>query len=219
MRRLTIAILLILWLAAPAAAAGQDVWAVNGRFSIDAKSVPISQLLRYIDQVTGMRSKIPADVAHMTVSVVCNDVDFEEAVRKIFEGVPLDYVVLGTSGIIVVGRSNPAGLQQQNTAPVPAAAAAPRRPEISPEDRPDPFGALPKPGDPPTPNPFAALPAGMIPANAGQPGQAVEPPVSPFSRPLPAFGSNPPASPAQPENSEPQYPVTNPDAPHAPRNP
>src|SRR6516165_2449303 len=93
-------------LAAPAfAAKGPEIELVDNKLSIDAETVPLSRLLRLLDLATGMKSKVPPELANRNISVKFSGLDLTEGVRKIFQGQPLDYVVIEGQGVIVTAAS------------------------------------------------------------------------------------------------------------------
>ena len=84
---------------------GLDIRIIDGKVSIQAEAVPLSRLLRLLDQATGMTSKVPSELTNKTITVRFSNLNFEEAINKIFEGQPLDYVVVEGKSIIVIGTS------------------------------------------------------------------------------------------------------------------
>src|SRR5215471_6017329 len=112
-----------------AAESGPDIRIVDNKVSIQAEAIPLSRLLRLLDQVTGMTSKVPPELANRNVSVRFTNLTLEDAVHKIFEGQPFDYVMVGGKGIIVTGSSQ--ALTARNGGP----SSAPP-PENIPEENP-----------------------------------------------------------------------------------
>ena len=84
---------------------GPDIRIVDNKVSIHAEAIPLSRLLRLLDQATGLTSKVPPELANRNISVRFTDLNFDEAIQKIFEGQPLDYVVVAGKSIIVTGTS------------------------------------------------------------------------------------------------------------------
>ena len=184
-------------LAAHAFAAGSAPRVVYSqqKVSVDAKSIPLSRLLPVWDEATGMRSTVPRELASQTVTVKFSELPLDEAVRRIFEKLPLDYVFIEARGIIVTGRSQ-----------APAAPPAAEAPAVN-KGAPEAANPLPrqKPNAPvlkPTPPPPIPTPFGPIP-NTGEnavtqlpPVQGTPPPpkffapAAPFA-PLPDSGENP----------------------------
>jgi hypothetical protein len=140
------ALTLLILLAANGFASPQNV-------SIDVEGTTLSRLLRLFDQATGMHSTVPPELANRTVSVRFSGLRVEDAVRKIFENLPLDYVFIGGQGIVVTGVSEeivsteePAPVyeeESEETALTPAQ-QVPKLPPESPEEHviPTPFGFI-----------------------------------------------------------------------------
>jgi len=83
------------------AAKGPEVDMVDNRLSINAEAVPLGRLLRFFDLATGLKSKVPAELANRNISVRFSDLNIADGVKKIFQGQPLDYVVIEGQGVIV----------------------------------------------------------------------------------------------------------------------
>ena len=184
-------------LAAHAFAAGSEPRVVyfQQKVSVDAKSTPLSRLLRLWDEATGMRSSVPRELASQTVTVKFSELPLDEAVRRIFEKLPLDYVFIEARGIIITGRSQvPAGRAAAGARPPNE--DAPEAANPSPQKKPN-APALKPPPPPPTPTRFGPIP------NTGENQVLDLPPVygapatprffaptAPFA-PLPDSGENP----------------------------
>jgi hypothetical protein len=97
------------------AAKGPEVDMVDHKLSINAEAVSLGRLLRLFDLATGMKSKVPAELANRNISVRFSDLNVTDGVRKIFQGQPLDYVVIEGQGIIVT-----AAAQASTGEPAPA---------------------------------------------------------------------------------------------------
>ena len=69
----------------------------------------MSRLIRLLDQATGMKSKVPPELANRNISVKFSDLNLTDGVRKIFQGQPFDYLVVEGQGIIVTGASQGIG--------------------------------------------------------------------------------------------------------------
>jgi hypothetical protein len=99
---LSTAMLIDLPIAANAAqAAGLDILVVDGEISIDAEAVGLGRLLNLFDRAAGTESTVPTELENRNVSVQFQALDLEQAVKKIFEDLPLDYVVLEQRRIVV----------------------------------------------------------------------------------------------------------------------
>ena len=105
-RLLTIGFIFLgLTLTLTAAGSGPDIRIIDNRVSIQAEGITLGRFLHLWDQATGMTSKVPPELANRNVSVRFTDLSFDDAVRKIFEGQPMDYVMVAGKGIIVTGTS------------------------------------------------------------------------------------------------------------------
>ncbi len=94
-----------------AAAKGPEVDMVDNKLSINAEAVSIGRLLQLVDRATGMKSKVPAELANRNISVKLSGLNVTDAVRKMFQGQPLDYIMVEGQGIIVtaVSQTTPGG--------------------------------------------------------------------------------------------------------------
>lgn len=84
---------------------GPQIDLIDNKLSVNVESIPLSRLLQLIDQATGMKSKVPAELANRNMNVRFAGLDMTDAVRKIFQGLPLDYVMVQGQGIIVTAAS------------------------------------------------------------------------------------------------------------------
>lgn len=75
---------------------------IDGKISISAVSVPLGRFLKLFDRAMGMTSEVKPGLENRNVSVQFTDLDFDDAVRKIFQGQPLNYMVIKGRGIKVV---------------------------------------------------------------------------------------------------------------------
>jgi hypothetical protein len=158
MKRWLESFILATLLAAHASAAGSEPRVVyfQQKVSVDAKSTPLSRLLRLWDEATGMRSSVPSELASQTVTVKFSELPLDEAARRIFEKLPLDYVFIEARGIIVTGRSQvPAGRAAAGARPPNE--GAPDTANPSPQKKPNAPALKPSP-PPPTPTPFGPIP-------------------------------------------------------------
>src|SRR5262249_25945710 len=104
---------------------GPEIRVIDNKVSMDVDSIPLCRLLNLFDRATGLQSTVPAALANRNLSVKFTDLGFEDAVRKIFEGQPIDYVVVERQGIIVTALSQVGGPDSS-----PAAAYNPPPPQI-----------------------------------------------------------------------------------------
>jgi hypothetical protein len=88
-----------------AAAKGPQIDFVDDKLSVNAESVSLGRLLHLFDLATGMKSKVPPELANRNISVKFSGLDINDGVKKMFQGQPLDYVVIQGQGIIVTAAS------------------------------------------------------------------------------------------------------------------
>lgn len=93
-----------------------DIQVVDGQISMYAEAVGLGRLLSMFDRATGTESTVPPELENRNVSVQFLDLDRAQAVRKIFEGLPLDYVVLEAERIVVTAAS---GTVVSGAGPIP----------------------------------------------------------------------------------------------------
>jgi hypothetical protein len=126
---------------------GPDIRVVDNKVSMDVESIPLGRLLNLFDRATGLQSTVPAALANRSLSVKFADLAFEDAVRKIFEGQPLDYIVVERQGIIVTALSQAGG---PDSSSAPAFNQPPQQIEqqsfIDESNPPPPFVPPPVPG-------------------------------------------------------------------------
>ena len=96
-------VILISWPPAPSAAQANrlEVQNIDGKISISAEAVGLGRLLSMFDRAAGTESTVPVELQNRNISVQFQALDFGQAVKKIFEGLPLDYVVLEQGRIVV----------------------------------------------------------------------------------------------------------------------
>jgi|SRR5262245_30127836 len=111
----TIILAVVLALDGSAAGRGPQVTNVDQKISISADGVTLASLLRLWDQATGMQSVVAPELANVKLSVHFTGLPVNEALRKMFDGLPFDYVLAEGHGIIVMDRlqSEPAAQQAE----------------------------------------------------------------------------------------------------------
>jgi hypothetical protein len=168
-------------------------------------------LLRLLDIATGMQSRVPRDLANRNISVKFSGLELNEGVRKIFQGQPLDYVVIDGQGIVVTAASQTItpsdSVPVYNAPPVPVEQpfvqdfGQPLPPQPGNQQQPamiqTPFGPIanPRANQPPPQNvPVQGQQNPFLPGQ--QPMQPMQPgvPTPPFGAPSP-FGTPAPATP------------------------
>lgn len=74
---------------------------MDGKISITAQAIPLGRFLTLFDKAMGMKSEVKPGLENRNVSVQFTNLDFHDAVRKIFQGQPLNYIVIEGKGIRV----------------------------------------------------------------------------------------------------------------------
>jgi hypothetical protein len=191
-------------IAAPSTAAetGPQIQFIDGRLSVQADSVGLGRLVHLIDQATGMSSRVPPALANRTISVRFSGLPVESAIRKVFEGQPIDYVLIHGQGVVVTALSQ--ARREQPGSPFPPAPPFQPMPEtpFEPEELP--------PFPPQAPMPGGQMPGvqpgGMVPGQM-PPGM---PPNGPFNQPQggqPAIIQTPFGPIPNPRANQPQAPA------------
>jgi hypothetical protein len=91
-----------------AAAVGQTVPQVKNidqKLTVNVENITLSRLLRLWDQATGTQSSVPPELANKLVSVRFSGLPIEDAVQRLFQDLPFDYVHVRGEGIIITGLS------------------------------------------------------------------------------------------------------------------
>jgi hypothetical protein len=155
-----------------AAAAGPEIQYVDGKVSIQAEGMKLSQFLQLWDQATGMTSTVNPSLANEKISVRLDDLDVDAAIRKSFQGQPWNYIVMQGKGIKIIDRASTVALPTGGTTSIQPIAD-------TRNDNPPP----PVPFSQPAPPPVAAAqpaanPNGNGTSAAAQPAGAINlPPV------------------------------------------
>jgi hypothetical protein len=182
MRHWVAPIILAGFLAAEVSGAGKgpEIRVVDSKVSISAEAIPLGHLLQLFDRATGMQSTVPAALANRNLSVQFADLSFDDAVRKIFEGQPLDYVVIERQGIVVIALSQVPGPE---SSPTPVYNQAP--PQIEQQTFIDENQIQPPPVIVPgfAGSPGAGLPAPNNPFNQQQQPAVIQTPFGPIPNP------------------------------------
>ena len=121
-----------------------EIKVVDDQISIHAEAVPLGRLLGLLDRIVGTTSTVPPELANRNVSTQFTGLPLDRAVKKVFEGFPLDYVVLEGTQIVVTAVSE--SLTGQARASAPPRPSNPQ-PFVSPNRAPTPV---------PAQNPFQA---------------------------------------------------------------
>src|SRR5438105_202709 len=111
---------------AVAAGKGPEIDLVDNKLSVDAEAISLGRLLQLFDMATGMKSKVPAELANRNLSVKFSGLGVTDGVRKIFQGQPLDYVMIEGQGIFVTALSQ---APSASDSAAPAAYTPPPQPQ------------------------------------------------------------------------------------------
>jgi hypothetical protein len=181
-----------------AAGQGPEVTNIDQKISISAADITLERLLRLWDQATGMQSVVPLELANRKLSIQFTGLPVSDALRKMFNGQPFDYVLVEGHGILVMERSQSQpvaqseavsnAVEQVTEPPVsqeapslivpppepqqPIVIQTPFGPIVSPYGREQPVVQLPPVYGPP-PTPFFALTVPPVPP-AGAPNGPVQ---------------------------------------------
>jgi hypothetical protein len=180
---LGILILAGLFAADLSAANGPEIAITDNKLTVNADNISLSRLLRLLDSATGMQSKVPPELANRNLSVRFSGLSFDDAVKKIFQGQPYDYVVVRGHGIFVTAMSQGAGSE-----PAPAYTSTPQ-----PQVMEQPFIQDIQPPQPPQVFPPVVAPQGQQPAVIQTPFGPIANPRA--NQPMPQPNSMPPQPP------------------------
>lgn len=79
-----------------------EIQVVDGKVTMSALAVPLGQLLTLLDRATGLKSEVlKPELANRNISVRFTKLELNDAVAKIFEGQPLNYMMIAGKGIRV----------------------------------------------------------------------------------------------------------------------
>jgi hypothetical protein len=185
---------------------GPEIQVSDGKVTMSAQGIPLSRLLSLWDRAVGMNSQVlKPELANRMVSVRFANLPIKEAVHKIFEGQPLNYLLIEGKGIRVTDAAT-GGTTSTGTTSVSSAFDSPQQQVINtplnigtvspvvnpaggaqpPQQQTNPFGNQP-------PSPVPAANTNTNPGGATVPGQL--PPALGAANPL--IGPTPSATPAQ----------------------
>jgi hypothetical protein len=193
----------LLLLQTVAYAEGPEIQVVDGRVTMTAQAVPLQRLLSLLDRATGLDSKImKPELGNRTISVRFEDLELKDAVHKIFEGQPLNYMLIEGKGIRVTEQALSTG--SSSSSPSSPVSSFPEPQSFSTPVNPNPI--QPAQVQPPvnTTGQPAAVPFGAAPQNSNLPASTANPNVVVPGQIAPPLGTNPQPNPQQ------QYPQQNP---------
>jgi len=145
MKRYLAASTLALMMSASAfAAKGPEINIIDNKLSVAADSVSLGRLLQLFDLATGMKSKVPPELANRNMTVRFSGLPLTDAVRKMFQGQTFDYVVIEGQGIVITAASQNIAGSESASVNSPPPAVQPGDPFV--QDFPQAQGAFPQQG-------------------------------------------------------------------------
>ena len=98
---------------------GPEIQVSDGKVSMSAQAVPLGRLLSLWDRAVGMNSQVlKPELANRMVSVRFTNLELKDAVRKIFEGQPLNYSFVEGKGIRVIDAALSTAAASTGSTPV-----------------------------------------------------------------------------------------------------
>src|SRR5262245_53807935 len=88
-----------------AAGQGPEVTNVDQKISVSADDITLDRLIRLWDQATAMQSVVPPELANRKLSIHFTGLPISDALRKMFNRQPFDYVLVEGHGILLMERS------------------------------------------------------------------------------------------------------------------
>jgi len=162
-----------------------EIEIVDGKVTMSAQGVPLGRLLSLLDRALGLTSTVKPELANRNISVRFTGLPVKDAVHKIFEGQPLNYMFVEGKGV--------SRIELAQTSTTTTATSSPSSFDSGPV-----FNQTPLPGITPV-QPVNAQPLNPQPQNAtGQPSNANPSNANPSNSP---FGTMPPAPVATPANA------------------
>ena len=148
---------------------------------MNAEAVSLGRLLDLLDRVAGTSSTVPPELQNRNVSVQFTDLALGQSIKKIFEGLPIDYALLEGSRLIVSALSADVDRVSSGVqAPAPTRSAATPQPSNRSAPVTNPFQA---PGNRP-----AAAAARAAGAGGGVQPAVIQTPFGPLVNPRAAQG-------------------------------
>lgn len=114
-----------------AAGQGPAVTNVDQKISISADDITLDRLIRLWDQATAMQSVVPPELANRKLSIHFTGLPISDALRKMFNGQPFDYVLVEGHGILIMERSQSEPVAQSADVSDPVEQVT--EPAVSPE--------------------------------------------------------------------------------------
>ncbi len=133
---------------------------IDGKISITAQAVPLGRFLALFDRAMGLKSEVKPGLENRNLSVQFAGLNFNDAVRKIFQGQPYNYMVIQGKGIRVTdlaqgGGTDSAPAFTSSSQPISSPINNPIQPQLNPITnvvQPPPAGTSIFGNPPPAPN-------------------------------------------------------------------
>src|SRR5262245_4113777 len=187
-------------------AEGPEIQVVDGKVTMTAQAVPLGRLLSLLDRAMGLDSKVlKPELANRTISVRFEDLELKDAVHKIFEGQPLNYMLIEGKGIRVTDQALSTGSTSSGSSSTVSSFPEPQT--FNPPVNPNPIQPVPVQQQQPvnTTGQPAAVPFGANQQNYSLPASTANPNVVVPGQIAPPLGTNP-----QPQQQPQQNPLVSP---------
>jgi hypothetical protein len=100
-------ILAVVLLLTPAYAQSPEIEVVDGKISMSVTAMPLGRLMSLLDRALGTTSEVKPELLNRNISAQFTELEFNEAVRKIFQGQPLSYMIISGKGVRVLDAYQP----------------------------------------------------------------------------------------------------------------
>jgi hypothetical protein len=149
---------------------GPEIQVVDGKVSMNVQAMPLGRIVSLVDRAMGLQSKVVPELANQNISVRFNSLPLKDAVQKIFEGQPVNYMLIEGKGIQVTGRAQGGSTSTPTTSSFDSVQQSPiNQPPPIPVNAPQIQPAQPVPVNPATGQPAvtnAPFPGAGAPASA-----------------------------------------------------
>jgi hypothetical protein len=173
---------------------------VDGKISMNAQAVPLGRLLTLFGRAVGMEAKVRPGLENQNISVMFTGLKFNDAVRKIFEGRNLNYVVVQGKMITVTELGEATSASAISSSPSFSSGPAFAPPPVNQPQNPvqnlpatSPFGGTIAPANANT-SPTPASGPGMAPPPIGASNPLINPVGGGAPNPNPMGNTPPPPS-------------------------
>jgi hypothetical protein len=94
-------VLAVVLLQTSAYAQGPEIEVVDGKISMSVSAMPLGRLMSLLDRAMGTTSEVKPELANRNISAQFAGLEFNDAVRKIFQGQSLNYMIISGKGVRV----------------------------------------------------------------------------------------------------------------------